>query len=94
MLPVTQHHISHISYAEAVHQNRSCGNSAVYPRPPLVHLQDVAGRQYKYILFINPQALGNLRLRLQMLDFSMYWNRIFRTDQRIEQLDLFLTGMP
>ena len=29
----------------------------------------------------------------KMTVFSMYRNRVFRTDQRIDQLDLLLTGM-
>ena len=93
MLPVAQHHIAHIAHAEAVHQDRSDGHSAVHFRLLAVHLQHVAGLQHENILFRNAQILGDLRLRLPVLVLAVDRHRIARLHKAVDQLDLLLTGM-
>ena len=45
------------------------------------------------MIFIHSQFLSNLRLGNKMFIFSMYRNCVFRVDERINKLDVFLTGM-
>ena len=47
----------------------------------------------EYILLRDSQSRRNARIRLQMPVLSMYRNRVLRLNQRIDELQFFLTGM-
>ena len=64
MLAVTEHHVAHVSHAQTVHQNGPYRYLARHFGAFMIQLQHISRRQNKGILLIDPQALGNLGLRL------------------------------
>ncbi len=93
MLPVTQHHITHIADAQAVHKDTAHRHTSGHICLIFIQLQHIAGGQNKDIILVNPQILCNFSLSLQVLVLSVYRNRIPGMHQGIDQLDLLLTGM-
>ena len=65
-----------------------------YFRALFIQLQHIAGGEDENIFFFISKLFGYFFLRNQMLVFAVNGNRIFRTHKRIDQLNVFLTGVP
>ena len=93
MLAVSEHNISHIANAKSVYQDRPCLNVSCDLGAVLIHFQNISRCKNKNVFFWDSKLLGNMFLSSQMTVFSMNRNRVFRTDQGIDQFNLFLAGM-
>ena len=93
MLSVAKHDVSNIAHAKTVHKDRACVYLVHDLRRLVIQLQHIARLDDKDILLRDTQRFRDLRVCLKVTVLAVHRNGIFRFHKRVDQFQLFLTGM-
>src|SRR5699024_8003286 len=83
MLTVAKHDVSHVSHTQSVYKDSSRLDTSGDLSAVFIQFQNISGGEDKYIFLWYAQVFRHMFLSGKMTVFSMYRNRVFRTDQRI-----------
>ena len=93
MLSVPEHDIPNIPDAQSVYEDRACVHLVHNLRGVLIHLQHISGLDDEYIFLRDAEGLRHFRVGFQVTVLAVHRNRVFRLYKRIDEFQLFLTGM-